>query len=189
MKQVLKRTAPVVAFVVSSLFIAACAQTGQMASTPPTLAGQKPMALHVLPAQPPDGGCPPGEAWDAVSSQCLTIIATVGATPQPQDPCITTPTSCLGDTGGGGGSCLVSCGGDSGGGPIACVGTTTQCKNIPCNGSQYSIDSIFTDPSGHSAQVTDINTISEYGNGITYQVGWLYQALVQSVVPNGQGGY
>lgn len=66
-------------------------------------------------------------------------------------------------------------GGDDSSSQIACDGTPTTCANIPCNGSQLSIGSIFQ-WNGQDAKVTDINSLWESFGGISRQVGWIYQA-------------
>ena len=82
------------------------------------------------------------------------------STPQPSpSPCTSTTTNC-----------------------VACSGTASQCQNISCNGSQYSIGSITTAPDGNTAQVTDINSIQQESGGSSWNVGWIYQ--VTETPPN-----
>ncbi len=57
---------------------------------------------------------------------------------------------------------------------MACNGTAQQCANIPCNGSQLSVGSIFQ-VNGQDITVTDINSLWTTSDGMTHEVGWIYQ--------------
>lgn len=121
-------------------------------------------------------GCPPGSYTNG-NGGCMQDIGGTSTVcgytcSSDQSPCVADPSLCTVTQPGSGG------GGGGGGDEVACVGTPTSCQNVPCNNSQMSVGTIFTDPQGHSARVTDINSITQYDGSSSQNVGWIYEATV-----------
>jgi len=147
----------------------ACSSTGPASQVSPSVANasgkRSPRIVEANPC-----GSQPGTTFDPDTGQCVPN-----------------------EDGGSGGS---SYGGSPGGGvgsgtstpaptptpyDIACVGTPSQCRGVPCSGSPETIGDLFPIPSstvGATQTVTDINALwsgtpSTQGGGAP--IGWMYQ--------------
>ena len=138
---------------------------------------------------------------DTGANQPRTIAAKK-STPEPILQYTPTPPPCISQSncnGGGGGNGSGGSGGSGGGSSnggfdcmgtpnpvtgspcqspppdIACNGTKTTCADKPCADSPDAIGTTFVDANTDtSVTITDINSLWETSNGVSYEVGWIY---------------